>query len=197
MRSSVRPTIVTPPLNRTLNAGDSFTIQAVADPDTARRALAVCGHASAAGDAEPPVARRGACLPRSCRRRVGASAAVASAGITTGLIGPGQRVTWRARHFGVWQQLTSEITAMKRPVCFQDTMVQGAFRSMRHDHVFRSLSSDRTEMKDIFCFAAPLPVLGRLAETIVLRRYMLALLRERNTVLKQIAESEAWQRYLP
>jgi hypothetical protein len=41
--------------------------------------------------------------------------AVATAGVTSGLIGLGQRVTWRAKHFGVWQNLTSEITAMEPP----------------------------------------------------------------------------------
>ncbi len=124
-------------------------------------------------------------------------AAIASAGITSGLIGPGQRVTWRAKHFGVWQRLTSEITAMEYPVYFQDTMIQGAFRFMKHDHTFRTLSSGTTEMKDVFYFAAPFPVLGWLAEMMVLRRYMRALLRERNTIVKQIAESVEWQRYLP
>jgi hypothetical protein len=52
-------------------------------------------------------------------------------------------------------------------------------------------------MRDRFCFAAPLPVLGVLAEVIFLRRYMQALLHERNAVLKQIAESSQWQKYLP
>jgi ligand-binding SRPBCC domain-containing protein len=124
-------------------------------------------------------------------------AAVANAGVTTGLISMAQRVTWRAKHFGVWHRLTSEITAVDRPAYFQDTMIQGIFRFMKHDHFFRHLSSEETEMKDVFCFAAPLPVLGRLAEVTFLRRYMLALLRERNTVLKEIAESSEWQRYLP
>ncbi|MFL6464476.1 MAG: SRPBCC family protein [Bryobacteraceae bacterium] len=123
--------------------------------------------------------------------------AAATGGVTSGLIGVGQRVTWRATHFGVWQNLTSEITAIEPPVYFQDAMIQGAFHSMRHDHYFRSLPSDATEMKDIFCFAAPLPVLGLLAETLVLRRYMRTLLHERNLVIKRIAESSGWQRYLP
>ena len=129
---------------------------------------------------------------------------MALAGVTSGLIGMGQRVTWRAKHLGVWQNLTSEITAMEPPAYFQDTMVQGAFRFMRHDHFFRQvssdqtpLSSDKTEMQDVFCFAAPLSVLGRLAEIILLRRYMRALLRERNVVLKRISESSDWQKYLP
>jgi ligand-binding SRPBCC domain-containing protein len=115
--------------------------------------------------------------------------AVAAAGVTTGLVGLNQRVTWRAKHFGLWHCLTSEITAMDPPVFFQDAMIQGPFRFMKHDHLFRRLSADETEMKDVFCFAAPLPILGRLAEITFLGRYMNALLRERNAVLKRIAES--------
>lgn len=122
--------------------------------------------------------------------------AVALAGVTSGLPGMAQRVTWRAKHFGVWQTLTSEITALEPPTFFQDTMIQGAFRSMKHDHLFRSLPSGQTEMKDVFCFAAPLPFLGRLAEIIFLRRYMRNLLHERNVVIKQIAESSDWMKYL-
>jgi ligand-binding SRPBCC domain-containing protein len=114
--------------------------------------------------------------------------AVAVGGVTSGLAGPGEHVTWRAKHFGVWHTLTSEITAMSRPVHFQDAMLRGPFQLMRHDHFFRALSADETEMRDVFVFAAPLPVLGRLAEITFLRRYMQSLLRERNAVLKEIAE---------
>jgi ligand-binding SRPBCC domain-containing protein len=123
--------------------------------------------------------------------------AVALVGVISGLIGAGERVTWRARHFGVWHTLTSEITVMDRPAYFHDAMLQGIFRSMHHDHYFRALSPHETEMRDVFCFAAPLGILGRLAELVVLRRYMRALLRERNAVLREIAESSGWRRYLP
>jgi hypothetical protein len=123
--------------------------------------------------------------------------ALATGGVTRGLVCMGQRVTWRARHFALWHNLTSEITAMDAPAYFQATMVQGIFRFMQNDHCFRALSPGQTEMKDVFRFAAPLPVLGRLAEILVLRRYMRALLLERNTVIRQIAESGEWRRYLP
>src|SRR5947207_2550329 len=69
-------------------------------------------------------------------------AAVALAGVTSGLIGLGQRVTWRAKHFGVRQSLNSEITAMDRPTYFPDTMLHGAFRFMHHDQFLRPLSRD-------------------------------------------------------
>ena len=54
-------------------------------------------------------------------------------------------------------------------------------RSMQADHYFRNLPSGATEMKDLFRVAAPLPILGLLAEALFLRRYMRMLLRERNT----------------
>jgi ligand-binding SRPBCC domain-containing protein len=124
-------------------------------------------------------------------------AAVAIGGITRGLVGLGQRVTWRARHFAVWHNLTSEITAFDSPAYFQDTMVRGPFHSMQHDHFFRAVGSGQTEMRDVFRFAAPLPVLGRVAELVFLRRYMQRLLHERNEVIRQIAESGEWRKYLP
>ena len=115
--------------------------------------------------------------------------AVAEGGVTTGLIGLGERVTWRARHFGVRQRLTSEIVALERPIYFRDVMIRGAFYSMEHDHYFRTMPSGETEMRDVFRFAAPWGVLGRIAEAWVLRRYMRDLLAERNMALKQIAEA--------
>jgi hypothetical protein len=123
--------------------------------------------------------------------------ATAQGEITSGLIELSQQVTWRARHFGVWQNLTSELTAIQSPTYFQVTMVKGIFLSMQADHLFRTLPSGATEMKDLFFVAAPLPIFGPIAETLFLRRYMLSLLRERNAVIKRIAESSDWQLYLP
>jgi hypothetical protein len=122
--------------------------------------------------------------------------AMALGGVTSGLVELLQEVTWRAKHFGVWQTLTSKTTAMESPRYFQVTMVRGIFRFMQADHLFRSINPDITEMTDRFCIEAPLPVLGPIAEAIFLRRYMLGLLRERNAVIKQLAESSDWQRYL-
>lgn len=122
--------------------------------------------------------------------------AVAVGGVTTGLVDLGQRVTWRAKHLGVWQKLTSEITRMDRPTYFRDEMIEGAFKRMEHDHSFEAKAPNETVMTDIFRFAAPLPILGRIAEVALLRRYMTNLLRERNDVIKKVAESEEWRGFL-
>jgi hypothetical protein len=123
--------------------------------------------------------------------------ALAIGGVTTGLVDLGQQVTWRAKHFGFWHNLTSKITAMEAPNYFQVTMVKGIFRFMQADHRLRSLPSGVTELNDVFTIAAPLPILGPIVEGLFLRRYMMKLNRERNAVIKQLAESDDWQRYLP
>jgi ligand-binding SRPBCC domain-containing protein len=123
--------------------------------------------------------------------------ALAVGDVNSGLIEMGQTVVWRAKHFWIWQTLTSRMTAFNRPVFFEDTMLRGAFKSMRHEHFFRSLPEGGTEMKDVLYFSAPLPVLGRIAEVLVVRRHMHNLLHERNVVLKQVAESDEWRKYLP
>lgn len=112
----------------------------------------------------------------------------AIAGKTSGLIELGETVTWRAKHFGVRQNMTSKITGFDRPKYFVDEMVQGAFKSLWHEHRF-IYKDDRTTMKDTFIFESPFGILGRLFNWLVLTRYMTNLLEERNRVIKQAAES--------
>jgi len=116
-------------------------------------------------------------------------------GATTGLIGLGQEVTWRARHVGHWQTLTSRISGFDRPHHFQDCMVKGAFKSFIHDHNFRS-DGHSTIMDDVFVFESPYGFLGRLANVLFLSRYMMRLLAERAQRLKLAAESDEWRKYL-
>ena len=119
----------------------------------------------------------------------------AVAGVTSGLIGPGEQVTWRARHFGIWQSLTVRITEFERPVHFADVMVRGAFQSMEHHHYFEP-SSDGTIMRDVFSYEAPLGILGRIAEFLILDRYLRSFLIERNRIIKEAADSDKWTRYV-
>jgi ligand-binding SRPBCC domain-containing protein len=110
------------------------------------------------------------------------------AGVLTGQMRLGDTVTWEAVHFGIKQHLTSQITAYERPSRFTDEMVSGIFQQLHHTHVFVS-QPDGTLMIDVFTFRAPVGVLGRLAETLFLTRYMKGLLLARNRYLKQVAES--------
>ena len=117
-------------------------------------------------------------------------------GRTSGLIGLEETVTWEARHLWVRQRLTTRITAVDRPWSFEDRMIQGAFASMHHRHEFTPTGS-ATLMTDVFDFSAPLGVLGRLAERLVLTSDMTRFLKARNAALKRMAETKEWRRYLP
>ena len=119
----------------------------------------------------------------------------AIAGVTKGLMGLKQNVTWRAKHLGLYQNMTVEIAEYKFPTYFKTRMLKGAFASMEHDHIFES-ANGKTIMKDLLIFHAPLGVLGKIAESLFLKNYMKFFLIERNKVIKRIAESDEWKKIL-
>ena len=124
----------------------------------------------------------------------------AVAGRTSGLIGPGEEVTWEATHFGIRQRLTTRIVEYDRPRHFRDAMVDGAFARFDHDHHFEPTADEAgretTIMTDTFDYTSPWGPLGRLADWLFLQRYMRRLLQKRNALIKTIAESGNAQRYL-
>ncbi len=113
----------------------------------------------------------------------------AIAGRTSGLIEPGETVTWKAKHLGVMQTLTTKIVAMQKPYYFTDVMLKGAFRSMKHQHLFRQ-QGRYTIMTDIFEFESPFGIIGEIFNALFLRNYMERFLFERNRLIKRTAESE-------
>jgi len=50
---------------------------------------------------------------------------------------------------------------------------------------------------DVFDYTSPLGILGRMADRLFLVQYMRRLLEERNAIIKTVAESEQWQRFVP
>ncbi|MDF2920415.1 MAG: cyclase [Microbacterium sp.] len=78
-------------------------------------------------------------------------------GVTRGLIGLNETVTWRAWHFGIPFRMTSRITELERPHRFVDEQT--------------TIMTDRVTLAS--------PVLGRLAERLVLVPYLRRLLTRR------------------
>ena len=113
------------------------------------------------------------------------------AGRMSGLIEFGESVTWRAKHFGFFQELTSKITAFDQPNSFTDEMVSGVFKSFEHIHKFEPLDNG-TNMIDVFSYVSPLGILGKFADHIFLKRYMENLLTNRNLIIKEYAENKVF-----
>jgi ligand-binding SRPBCC domain-containing protein len=119
----------------------------------------------------------------------------AIAGKTSGLIELNESVTWKAKHFGIYQKLTSKVTEFDSPNYFTDEMISGAFRSFKHEHHFKEYNQG-TLMIDIFDYKSPLGFLGKLADTLFLENYMRDLLYRRNQIVKEFAESDKWKQVL-
>lgn len=116
-------------------------------------------------------------------------------GIKKGLMKLNDTVTWRARHLGIKQDLTSRISAYSFPNYFISEQVKGAFKRIHHQHVFHPAEKG-TVMTDLFEFEAPFGVLGKLASRLFLKSYMKKFLLIRNETIKRTAESGDWKTYI-
>jgi ligand-binding SRPBCC domain-containing protein len=93
----------------------------------------------------------------------------AVAGRTSGLIGAGESVSWRARHFGMTWSLTSRVTELEPPVMFVDEQVSGPFASFRHAHRFKPTPAG-TLMIDDWEHRPRFGLLGRILDGLILVR---------------------------
>ena len=119
----------------------------------------------------------------------------AVAGVASGLISLDETVTWKAKHLMKERIMKMKITAMQRPYSFTDEMMQGDFRSLRHEHHFKQIDNG-TLMIDLFSFETPYGVIGKLMNGVYLTGYLQQLLSDRNQLIKEYAESNKWQQVL-
>ncbi|NII24574.1 SRPBCC family protein [Pseudoflavitalea sp. X16] len=116
----------------------------------------------------------------------------AVAGTTMGLIGLHETVTWKAKHLYKIRIMKVKVTAMEQPFSFTDEMVEGAFKSMKHEHHFKPIENGTLAI-DIFSFETPYGAIGKMINTFYLRKYMEQLLELRNKVIREYAESDKWK----
>lgn len=119
----------------------------------------------------------------------------AIAGITKGLIGNNEFVTWQATHLGIKQRLTTKITAYSRPFHFCDEQIKGPFKRLKHNHFF-AVNDNVVLMTDNFLFESPLGIIGHIFDKVVLTRYLKRFLIERNQIIKDFAETGKWKQVL-
>jgi ligand-binding SRPBCC domain-containing protein len=116
-------------------------------------------------------------------------------GVTSGVIGNGETVTWQGKHLGMTQRYTSRIDAWRPYSYFRDVIALGVFLRFQHEHFFATMD-DGTRMRDEVRFSTRWGVLGRLASKTLVRRHLTTILLRRNSMIKRVAESEEWRRYL-
>lgn len=120
----------------------------------------------------------------------------AIAGTITGLINKGETVTWQAKHLFKVRILQTLISEMKPYSFFTDEMKKGDFKSMAHHHYFKPIANGTVMIDELF-FESPYGVLGKLVNAVFLTKYMARLITQRNTIIKQYAETGKWKTVLP
>jgi ligand-binding SRPBCC domain-containing protein len=118
-----------------------------------------------------------------------------TARVTDGMIGEGETLTFKGRHFGVRWRHTSLIEKLRPHSYYRDVMIAGPFEHFEHDHHFAAMD-DGTRMRDDIRFSARGGLMGKLATRIYLRKRLKTYLIERNAMIKRIAESDDWHKYL-
>ena len=116
----------------------------------------------------------------------------AVAGKIKGLLNLGDTVTWRAKHLGIYQSLSVQITEMNPPFNFTDSMLKGAFKSFNHRHLFQQ-QGEWVVMRDEFQFVSPFGFFGRCFDRVFLTHYMTRFLKQRNAVIKDLAEKKTYK----
>lgn len=109
-------------------------------------------------------------------------------GVTSGLINVNETVTWRGKHFGFYLTHKSIISAMEIPSYFVDEMVEGKFKSFKHEHSF--IDGNRFVMMiDKIQYQTPYGIFGKLFDVLLLKKHLTNFISERNKVLKELAEN--------
>lgn len=119
---------------------------------------------------------------------------IAIAGVTKGLMGDQDFVTWQARHFGINQKISVKIVKFDRPKHFRDSQTKGIFSHFDHDHFFEP-TINGTLMKDVFVFKCPFGILGWTTDYFV-GLHLKSFLQARNEIIKMVAESDEWQSFM-
>lgn len=103
--------------------------------------------------------------------------------MTSGRIGLGETVTWRATHFCIPLTMTSSVTGLEPPYRFLDEQVRGPFRAFHHEHLFEALDGG-TRMIDRIRFDAPFGPVGRHVERPSWHLYLQKLIAVRGEYLE-------------
>jgi ligand-binding SRPBCC domain-containing protein len=119
----------------------------------------------------------------------------AISGTTSGLINKGEVVKWKAKHVFKIRYMTIKITDMNAPHFFEDSMINGDFKSFVHKHHFKAANNGTIMIDELF-FETPYGIVGKLFNQFYLTHYLKTVLEKRNSVICKYAETGKWKALL-
>ncbi len=120
----------------------------------------------------------------------------AVAGFTSGLINQHEHVLMKSKLWGFQFSTELKITKFNPPFFLSYDIADSNFESIIHDYYFYDISNE-TVMVNHFYYKPKLGILGELLNVLFLRRYLTHILKTRNELLREYAESNQWRTILP
>ncbi len=93
--------------------------------------------------------------------------------------------------FGIPLSWLTEITQVRRPDYFVDEQRVGPYKVWHHEHFFRAIDGQQTEVRDLVHYVPPLGPLGALLNRLVIRRQLERIFDFRTESLARIAAVSA------
>ncbi len=89
------------------------------------------------------------------------------------------------------QRWRVRVSSLVEPTLLVDETLDGPFTTFVHEHRFEDIGDGRTRLTDHIEYALPFGALGRLADTLVVKRLMKPSFRYRQRRTKELLEAEA------
>lgn len=89
--------------------------------------------------------------------------------------------------FGIPMTWLTEIVQVDRPHHFADEQRVGPYRLWHHEHFFRALNEEETEVRDLVHYVPPFGPLGGILNALVIRRQLEAIFDFRARVMASFA----------
>ncbi|HUQ64835.1 MAG TPA: hypothetical protein VM101_01685 [Flavitalea sp.] len=118
-----------------------------------------------------------------------------SSGAASTLVGKNETITIIAKHAGKSRMSMQKITTFQRPTLFVEEQVKGDLQSYKHEHHFRPVENG-TIVIDILEFGIPKDIIGKIFGRVYFKKYLEELLRKRNELIRNYAETERWRAVL-
>jgi ligand-binding SRPBCC domain-containing protein len=111
---------------------------------------------------------------------------------TSRLLENGESIVIVAKHLWKRRAISLQLGEADKSNSFRLTMSKGDLTSYSHLHHFKS-ADNGTFLIDMVEFGWPVDFTGRLLGKLYFRKYLEALLQQRNAIIKDFAETEKWK----
>ncbi|MEO8583766.1 MAG: cell division protein [Flavitalea sp.] len=118
-----------------------------------------------------------------------------SAASGTNLLGKDETISILAKHAGKTRLSTLKITSLQKPLIFTEEQIKGDLESYRHEHHFKSVQNG-TIIIDLIEFGNPRDLIGKYLGRFYLKNYLEEIVKKRNDVIRNYAETEKWRAVL-